>query len=498
MIAFVVLFAGCIPNIPRGGVPVEQAAALPAAVVLREPDAADVYFSAAVSAGSAWDPPGQEGIAALTARAMVEGGAAGRDADAVRDAQYLVGNTIEVLADKDQVTFRLRCHRDQAALCGDLFADVLTSPRFDPTVVARLVDEAVFAVHDGAAEDEEALAYEVLDDWLFEGRPYGHPPTGRWGALPGLQAEDLRAFHQRLYLRAATVVGVAGAADDDLVQRFVHRFDALPAELVVPTPLLRPPAISGRSLLVVQTSSPVVGFRFGHPIDVDRRDPDYPALYLAMTAFGAHRQSFGRLFREVRGKRGLNYGTYAYVEPYRERSDASVADEGVVRRQGLFHVWIRPTSEQNAAFALKLTLAELEDFVANGLTQEELDDVRSWVTGSVAGWYAQPGRRLSAAVEATAGGWPDQRLELAERIAGVTVDDVKRALAAHVHPADVRVVAVGADGGWVDALLGAAPTPMTYQGSQPDAAQAARDADVAARAVGIGSVTRVAAEDVFR
>jgi zinc protease len=498
VITALLLFAGCIPNIPRGTIPVEHAAALPATVVLREGDAADVYFSATVAAGSAWDSPGQEGISALTARAMVEGGAGARDPDAVRDLQYLVGNTIEVVADKDRVTFRLRCHRDQASLCSELFADVLTVPRFDPDAVKRLVDQAVFALHDGAAEDEEALAYEVLDDWLFEGRPYGHPSLGRWGALPGLQADDLRGFHQRLYLRAATVVGVAGAADEALVRAFVQRFEALPSELVVPTPLLRPPVIAGRSLLVVQTASPVVGFRLGHPIDVDRDDPDYPALYLAMTALGAHRQSFGRLFREVRGKRGLNYGTYAYMEPYRERIDSSVADEGVARRQGMFHVWIRPTSEENAAFALKLTLAEVEDLVANGLTQDELDSVRAWITGSIPGWYAQPGRRLAAAVEATSGGWPDPRLELAERLAGVTVDDVKRVLALHVHPADLRVVAVGASGGWVDAVLGAAPTPMIYQGSQPDAAQAARDADVASRSVGFGSVTRVAAEDVFR
>jgi zinc protease len=196
----------------------------------------------------------------------------------------------------------------------------------------------------------------------------------------------------------------------------------------------------------------------------------------------------------------LNYGDYAYIEPYRERSLGSEAEQGVARRQAMFHMWIRPTSVENAPFALKLALTELEDLVRDGLTQQELDDVRAWLIGANALWFADPGSRLAAAAEAEAGGWEDMYRNLPSKLEALTLDEVNAALRRHLHPADLRIVAVGAADGWVERLVGAAPTPIVYQGVTPGAAQAARDADVSARSVGIAAdaVRRVPAEQVFR
>src|SRR5690606_17829205 len=118
----------------------------------------------------------------------------------------------------------------------------------------------------------------------------------------------------------------------------VARFDALPDALPVELALQQPHPVEDRRLLFVETGTDVVGFRLGAPTDLRRDDPDYPALFLAFTAFGAHRQSFGTLFREVRGARGLNYGTYAYIEPYAERSDGPQPEQGVSRRMPMVHL----------------------------------------------------------------------------------------------------------------------------------------------------------------
>jgi zinc protease len=495
--ALFMLLAACIPNIPRGTAPAEQARDLPRVVSMLAPDAADVYFTASVLAGSAWDPPGQEGLSAWTARSMVEAGAGDRDPAALREALYLTGNTVEVLPDKDQVTFRLRCHRDQAEVCAELLADVVTRPRFEPGEVARVKDEARYAVGEGAGDDEEALGYEVLDTWLYEGRPYGHPATGRQGALDGLDVGEPVRFWADHYLRAATVIGVSGAADAALVDRFARRFEGLGHAVPTPTPLLRAPVSTGRALLLVETGGSGVGFRLGHTLSIDRDDPDYPALVLAFTALGAHRQSFGLLFRELRASRGLNYGTYAYFEPFRERGDAALPEQGTLRRQGLLHLWVRPTTAENAPFALKLAIDELERFVKDGLDQEALDDVRSYVRGALPLWAADPGRRLAYAVEAVAADEPDALVRLADSIDAVTPEQVRAALQRHVRLADLQIVAVG---GGLDAVAErvGAVSPITYQAATPDAAQAARDAAVAGKELEIGAVHRVGVGEVFR
>jgi zinc protease len=491
--------SACIPTIPRGSSVLDLARTGPRVVTLIEPAAADVYLTATVLAGSASDPVGQEGLAALTLAAITQAGAGARGPDEVRELLYEVGGALETVADMDQVTLRLRCHRDHAQTCAGLFGDLLVAPRFDEATVERLRDDAVAALTVGVADDEEHLAMLALETWLFEGRPYGHPTVGRHGALPVLGAAQVRAFWDQHYLPGATVLGVAGAADADLVGGLVARWSDRPDKPFRQEPLLRPVAFDGRELLVVDTGSDVVGFRVGQLLDVDRNHPDWPALQLAFTAFGAHRQSFGVLFGSLRAERGLNYGTYAYIEPFRERGDAALPEQGVVRRQSMLHLWLRPTSQENAPFALKLALDELSRLARDGITQAQLDDTRSYLLGSLPLQAPTPGRRLAFAVEAEATGTPDPTSLLPQALAGLTLDSVNAALYRHLRPDGLRIVAVGGDPeALIARLTGDAPTPIFYQGVSPDEAQAARDADVAAQALHLVGARVVPVGELFR
>lgn len=471
-------------KVPRGEVPVERAAQPPRMVVRADAEAPNVYLSAMVAAGSGWDPVGAEGTAWLVAESIASGGTQDLSPDEVRQSLYRTGNGVEVVVGKEWTSFRLRCHRDQGDLCVDLFADMLTQPRFDDAELERLRSEAVYDLGDGVASNEEALAYDALDAWLFEGHPYGHPVKGRTGVLPTIDQADLRAFHASHYVREAVVVGVGGAVSEAQRTRLQSKLMTLPGTLPPELPLMKPMPVEGRSLLVVETDSEVMGFRFGHPLDVSRSHDDYPALYLAMTAFGAHRQSFGTLFQVLRRDRGLNYGTYAYPEPFRERRGAALEENGMGRRQSFFHLWIRPTSRDNGPFALKLALAELEKLVAEGLPAERFDDIQTYLGGAVPLLARDPGRRLAYAVEAAATGHPDPLVTLPDALSELTLDDVNAALKAHLRPKDLRVVAVGGAGqALVDRLTSDAPTVITYQGLEPDEAQAARDAEVAGTAI---------------
>ena len=80
----------------------------------------------------------------------------------------------------------------------------------------------------------------------------------------------------------------------------------------LPPPVTRAP----RFLLVEKPSAPTA-ISMGMTWDVRRGDPDFPALVVAVSALGEHRQgSAFRLFKELREVRGLNYGAYAYPEHF--------------------------------------------------------------------------------------------------------------------------------------------------------------------------------------
>ncbi|MFT5456499.1 MAG: zinc protease [Myxococcota bacterium] len=489
----------CGPKYDAGPVPAEVAKAPVRLVSQLDPSAPNITLQAMIDAGSARDRPGQEGLASLTARALVEAGAGDRSSDAVRDALYPLGTGFELRVDRDWVTLRLTCHRDHAALCVELFADALTAPRFEEDAVLRLRDEAIYAVTDGLLGDEEALGEAALHAVLFDGHPYAHPPTGRAGTLEVLGPDQLRAFHQATYARSTVVAGAGGALSAEGLADLSARLEALPSRLVGKNVMFQPTPADSRTLTVVRTSTPVTGFHLAHPLDIGRDHPDWPALHLALTALGAHRQSFGRLFRTLRTDRGLNYGTYAYVEAYRERRGSSRPDPGGLRLHRHFSLWLRPTSLDNGAFALKLAIDELEALVETGLTQDELDEVRQHLVNSAPTLATRPTMRLAYALEAAATGTPDLLDTLPDAVGDLDLPTVNDVIARHLDPSRLRIVAVSGDAdALVSALQGDAPTPIVYADLEPGAEQVARDVEIAAKALEIAEAWTVDGDGLFR
>jgi len=496
-----VMLIGCAPLLPPGPVPVDEAARPARLLFVPDPASPNIYLQAIVAAGSSWDRPGTEGLAHLTARAMVEGGAGELTGPELRDALYPTGNQLELVVDKEWVSLRLRCHVDHAELCIDHFADVLTEPRFAANDVIRLREDAVYAVTDALLASEEALGDAVFDAVLYEGHPYAHPVEGRAGALPTLDADDARAFHASHYVRESVVVGLAGAADDALRDRLATRLEALPG---VPRPdrvAMAPAPVAAGSLTIVQTPGDVTGFHIGHPISTDRNHDDWPALYVAMTAFGAHRQSFGRLFQAIRGDRGLNYGDYAYVEHYVQQGWSPPPENGVLRSHNHFVMWLRPTSLPNGPFAAKMARAELERLLEEGLPDEELQEVVSHLDGAIPLLATDPGRRLAYALDAEISGTPNLLEHIPRHLPQLTPDGIRAALARHIHPDELVVVAVSGDADDLrERLLGDEPTPVVYADVEPSEAQAARDNEVQAMGMGLDEqrVVILEADGVFR
>ena len=235
--------------------------------------------------------------------------------------------------------------------------------------------------------------------------------------------------------------------------------------------------VEGRHLLVIEAETDGAGIHFGHPTALTRAHPDWPAMLLAVTALGEHRQSHGRLYRALRGDRGLNYGDYAYIESYRQDGWSSRQQTGTGRIQNTFSTWIRPVSAENGPFALKASLSMVEEWVRDGLPTDEFERTQAYLAARIQLWGEEPIRRLGWAVEAELMGWPDPIDALPPRIASLSESDVRGAIQRHVRPEDLKIVVVTGDGeGFIEAL--SADSPMTYGGDPPapDSPQAVQDA----------------------
>ena len=128
-----------------------------------------------------------------------------------------------------------------------------------------------------------------------------------------------------------------------------------------PSPAEIPEASPHRPrFLLVEKISDSTAISIGMPWNLSHEDRDWPAMSIARSAFGEHRQFNGRLMQRLREARGLNYGDYAYIEHFeQEGGDAATAQTGRARHQQEFTIWLRPVRDENRLFAVRAALREL-------------------------------------------------------------------------------------------------------------------------------------------
>ena len=143
--------------------------------------------------------------------------------------------------------------------------------------------------------------------------------------------------------------------------------------------LSTPTPVEGRQVTLVDKETNSVGIHFGYHLPINRSDPDYYPLMVANSYLGEHRTFHGRLMQQLRGKRGLNYGDYSYIEAFPNGGGRSFPPQNVGRNQQIFEVWIRTLPNAQAHFALRAALRELELLVDKGLSEEQFELTRSFL-----------------------------------------------------------------------------------------------------------------------
>ncbi|HEY8431349.1 MAG TPA: pitrilysin family protein, partial [Sandaracinaceae bacterium] len=338
-------------------------------MVVRRDSSPIVTLRVVFEAGSAADGEGREGLTNLTARLMAEGGAGELSYAELTRRLYPMAASIDVHVGRDQTAFVGQVHRDHLEDFYELFRDVLLRPRMSEEDFVRVRDQArnALVVELRSADDEE-LGKEALQAMIYADHPYGHPALGTEAGLARIRVDDVRAQRSRVFCAGRAIVGVAGdfpEGFDERVRRDVARLssDACVGREALPEPAQ---ASAPRVLIVRKPSAQAVAVSMGFPIEVERDDPDYPALVLAAAYLGQHRQFVGRLMQEIRGKRGLNYGDYAYAEAFEQEGWGTYARTNTARRQQAFTVWIRPVVPEHRLFAIRAAQHVLQRYVDEG------------------------------------------------------------------------------------------------------------------------------------
>ncbi len=428
-----------------------------------------VSFRIVFLTGAASDPAGKEGTAWLTAAMLAQGGSRQMSYQQILEVFFPMAVTVSSQVDKEMTVFSATTHQDNLEEFYRIFRSMLLEPGWREEDLTRLRDDAVnFLRVTLRGNNDEELGKEVLYNEIYAGHPYGHHNVGVVSALQKLRMEDLREFYRRHYTQANLIIGLAGGYPEGFAEKVRKDFSVLPAGPATALKLPEPRPLRGRRVTLVQKETRSVAISIGFPISVRRGHPDYPALLVAQSWFGQHRMSGGRLFQRMRELRGLNYGDYAYIEYFPRGMFQFEPDPNLARRQQIFQIWIRPVEPENAHFALRLALYEMDRLVRRGLSRDEFERTRQFLSKYVNLLTRTKSAELGYAIDSLFYRIPDYNSYVKQALARLRVEEVNRAIRRHLRTTDLHIVAVAKDCERLRArLLSDEPSPIRYNAPRP-------------------------------
>lgn len=451
-----------VPYVPLPAVAPMQTVLLPA------PGKPIVTLRLVFRTGSVDDPPGREGLTALTTRVLVEGGTQSLSSAQLLDALYPMAAELGADTDKEFTTVYGRVHAERLPRFLEIVAELFRAPRFEPKEFERLKSEQLNSIRNRLrGENDEELGKAGLDALLYAGHPYRHVAAGTERGLGTITLDDVKAHWKNVFTQDRLVIGLAGGVDEGLQQLVKQALAPIPEKGVTRRPLPSAPGVRGATLILQRDTLSTAG-SFGFSTPMRRDNPAFYALMMAASYFGEHRQEHGVLFQEIRDKRGLNYGTYAYAQHYRQDGWSSIPLPNIARLEQDVSIWLRPVEAKHGLFATRAVLHFLEQLRNAPIPAERFETARGFLIGAMRQWALTDQRRLGWAVDDVLYGTRDFLAGLRSALETMTPEQVQAAARRELDPAQLNFVFVTKDAeGLKAALVNQAPTPITYPTEKP-------------------------------
>ena len=515
VLGFVAL-TGCAPAATTTAAPTGSPAAASGESVERtilrhEPESPFVAFNVWVQSGSAHDPAGKEGLAGLTASLISGGSTESQEYEQILSRLYPMATGYGSSTDKEMTVFRGVVHRDNLEDFYALLLDALTAPGFREEDFNRVRTQTLnFLETTRRYSRDEELTKELLYREAYRGTPYEHPVDGYVESVRSITLDDVRDFYQTHYRSGNVVLALGGGYPDGFPARVRADLDQRLQPGTAPRVEAPRPSRPDRvRVLLVEKPTDASPISIGFPIGLLRSDPAFPAVMLANSWLGEHRNSFSRLYQVIREQRGMNYGDYSYVEAFPLGYTTQLPPVNIARRSHLFEIWIRPISmtepgnlHDRTLFATRAALREFDRLVENGLPEDQVERSRQFLSNYVVNWGNTIGRRLAYDVDDAFYGIPDPGFLTSIRpaIRGLSTGEVNEAVRRHLsHGGGFYIVVITSDAeGFKRRLVSGEPTPITYAGER-SAELIAEDREIAGYSIPVREqdVTIIPIAEVF-
>ncbi len=312
--------------------------------------------------GTSLDDPDKRGAIYLMS-GLIEEGAGDMDARTYARALESLAASFGYKATDDTVSISARFLTENRDEVIDLLRTTIQEPRFDQDAVDRVRGQVLSGLKSDQTDPND-IAGQSFAKMAYGDHPYGSDGKGTIESVSALTRDDIVAAYDSVFARDRLYVGAVG---DITPQELGLLLDKLLADLpengkAIPE---KAQVEIGGGISVVDFDTPQSVALFSQK-GIDRDDPDFFAAYILNHILGGGGFE-SRLMQEVREKRGLTYGVYSYLVP-----------------KDLASVYMGSVSSANdrIADAIDVIRQEWSRAATEGVTQKELNDAKTYLTGA--------------------------------------------------------------------------------------------------------------------
>lgn len=374
--------------------------------------------------GTSLDTPGKRGAVNLMS-ALMEEGAGERDAQAFTQRLEELAASFSFNAGDDDFSVSAKFLTETQDETMALLRDALIAPRFDEDALER-VRTQVISMLKSDDKDPDKIARKTFYSMAFGDHPYGTNREGSLESISAMARDDMLAAHRAALTLDRVYISAVG---DITADQLVEMLDTLLAGIPAAGPQLptRAPLGLGGGTTVVEFDTPQSVVLFGHE-GIRRQDPDFfPAFVMNMILGGGGFES--RLMTRLREQEGLTYGVYSYL---------------MQKDQAELFIGSVSSANDKVARAVELVRQEWERAVSDGFSAEEVQDAKTYLTGSYPLRFDGNGPIANILAGMQIDDFPvDYIASRNDKVKAVTVQDVNRVAKRLLQPDALRFVVVG-------------------------------------------------------
>ncbi len=269
-----------------------------------------VQLGLIISAGSKYDPSDKKGLANLTSMLLDEG--AGELSALELDNEFeMLGTIFSVSADQDSIFVSLLTLKENLERSLELFAKVITSPRFAEEDFQREQKKTLSKIIQ-LKDEPSYIASVAFDNLVCKNTPYAYPTIGYERSVASITNEDVRNFYKNYFTIDNSALMVAGDILMPEMKRLLEKYLSGWNNHKKASYGIFPLRNDSRKFYFIHKEDAAQSEIRGGHTSKGRNAEDYFETLIMNSVFGG--QFTSRINLNLREKRGFTYGAHsAYI-----------------------------------------------------------------------------------------------------------------------------------------------------------------------------------------